>query len=168
MLLRAVGISPSHLRLQLLVDFVSICATKLLWCILHPLAQNTVIFLGELVPGGPRGLGSRSNTPDGAILGPGYMVFQIFKSSIAYRMFYESVRVPTQSKMSLQVGKTQGGVKHTRAGKHFLPCMVYDPDIGLLVERKNIAAIGLRVLQLYMSMTGSTRLTLISAIKRDL
>ena len=90
-LLPAVGSSLPHLRLQLLVDFVSICATKLLWCILHPLAKDAVILFREFFSGGFRGLCGRSNTPDGANLWPGYMVFQIFKSPITYRMFYESV-----------------------------------------------------------------------------
>lgn len=87
MLLRAVGSSPPHLRLQLLIDLVPICATELLWCVLHPLAENAVILLREFVPGALRGLDGGPNAPDGANLGPGYMVFQIFKSSIACRMF---------------------------------------------------------------------------------
>ena len=90
-LLPAAGSSPPHLRLQLLVDFISICATKLLWRILHPVAKDAVIFLRKLVPGAFGGSCGRSNIPDGASLGPGYMVFQIFKSPIAYRMFYESI-----------------------------------------------------------------------------
>ena len=70
-LLPAVGSSLPHLRLQLLVDFVSICATKFLWCILHPLAKDAVILWRELVPGAFRWLYGRSHAPDGARLGPG-------------------------------------------------------------------------------------------------
>ena len=49
--------------------------------------------------------------------------------------------------------RRQGEVNHARSGKHFFPCVVYDPYVRLLIEKKDISTIGLTLFSSYSSIS---------------